>query len=68
MKTVEIFGAPFDLGASVRGTSMGPAALRIAGIADRLTALGHLVVDRGDLTASPVKEFALPAGLGTHHS
>lgn len=59
MKTIELIGAPFDLGASLRGTSMGPAALRIAGLADRLTALGHPVIDSGDLVATPVNGLHL---------
>jgi arginase len=59
MKTIELIGAPFDLGASLRGTSMGPAALRIAGLADRLTALGHPVIDGGDLAAKPVSDLKL---------
>jgi arginase len=34
---------------------MGPSALRIAGIGERLTAMGRTVVDRGDL-AAPIPE------------
>lgn len=59
MKIIELIGAPFDLGASLRGTSMGPAALRVAGLADRLTALGHPVIDSGDLVAKPVSDLML---------
>ena len=59
MKTIELIGAPFDLGASVRGASMGPAALRVAGLAGRLTALGHPVIDSGDLVARPVTALHL---------
>lgn len=44
-----LFGAPLDAGASRRGAVMGPTALRIAGLVDELAALGHTVVDRGDL-------------------
>lgn len=53
MKPIELFGAPVDLGAGVQGCSMGPCALRLAGVLDRLTALGHTVVDRADLTSTP---------------
>ena len=55
MRTVHIIGVPLDLGAGRRGVDMGPSALRIAGLNDRLTALGHRVVDRGNLP-SPVPE------------
>jgi arginase len=34
---------------------MGPSAVRIAGIAERLTALGHRVLDRGDIV-TPIPE------------
>ena len=47
---IDLIGVPFDLGASVRGTSMGAQALRIAGIGERLASLGHHVHDTGDVT------------------
>lgn len=50
-KIVELIGAPLDLGASMRGCAMGPCALRVAGLSDRLADLGHRVIDQGDLTA-----------------
>ena len=34
--TIRIIGVPMDLGASRRGTDMGPSALRIAGLGARL--------------------------------
>lgn len=46
---VSIFGAPTDIGAGLRGASMGPEALRVAGLAQALTARGVDVVDRGNL-------------------
>ncbi len=54
-RTVHIIGVPLDLGGARRGVDMGPSALRIAGIDERLGALGCTVVDRGDLTA-PIPE------------
>ncbi len=54
-KIVELIGAPLDLGASMRGCAMGPCALRVAGLADRLTDLGHRVIDNGDLTVAPAQ-------------
>lgn len=48
-KIVNIIGFPMDLGADRRGVDMGPSALRIAGIDEKLTALGYKVVDEGDI-------------------
>jgi arginase len=48
---VGIVGAQLDLGAARRGVDMGPSAIRYAGLADRLTALGFEVSDRGNVTA-----------------
>ena len=48
-RPVHIIGVPLDLGQGRRGVDMGPSALRIAGIDQRIAALGRQVVDRGDL-------------------
>lgn len=48
-RTVTIIGFPMDLGAGRRGVDMGPSALRIADIGDKLTQLGYTVVDEGDV-------------------
>ncbi len=50
--TIRIVGVPMDLGAGRRGVDMGPSALRIAGLAERLREIGHTVYDDGDI---PVK-------------
>ena len=47
--TVALIGVPTDIGAGDRGASMGPEALRVAGIADALSARGLRVLDRGNL-------------------
>ena len=47
---IEMIGLPLDLGANRRGVDMGTSAIRIAGIADALTRIGHNVIDAGDLT------------------
>ena len=44
-----MIGVPLDFGASRRGVEMGPAALRIAQMAESLRALGHTVTDIGDV-------------------
>lgn len=54
-RDIRIIGVPIDLGQSKRGVDMGPAALRYAGLADKLAALGHRVVDGGNVEV-PVRE------------
>ena len=41
MSKVLIVGVPLDLGGNRRGVDMGPSALRITGLAERIRALGH---------------------------
>jgi len=55
MKSVHIIGVPLDLGGGRRGVDMGPSAFRIAGLGERVAALGYTVVDKGDLPA-PIRE------------
>ncbi len=50
---IRLIGAPTDIGAGSRGASMGPEALRVAGLADALTARGLHVVDDGNLSGPP---------------
>jgi len=47
---IDLIGFPMDLGADRRGVDMGPSALRIACLHDRLQQLGYTVTDLGDLT------------------
>jgi arginase len=46
---ISLIGAPTDIGAGARGASMGPEALRVAGILPTLESHGLTVVDRGNL-------------------
>jgi arginase len=55
MRQVHIIGVPLDLGGNRRGVDMGPSAFRIAGLGERIGALGHSVLDKGDLPA-PIPE------------
>jgi arginase len=59
MPSVHLIGVPLDLGGGRRGVDMGPSAFRIAGLSERLTALGLTVADRGDL-AAPIRETREP--------
>jgi arginase len=54
---VHLLGVPMDLGSGRRGVDMGPSAIRIAGIADRLRELGHRVVDDGDVAIKNMEEL-----------
>ena len=49
---IALLGVPIEIGASQRGTLMGPAALRTAGIGRVLEQLGFGVEDHGDLAIS----------------
>lgn len=48
---VALVTVSMDLGAGRRGVDMGPSAIRIAGLRDRLEALGYRVVEAGTVTA-----------------
>ena len=50
---VSLIGAPTDIGASVRGASMGPEALRVAQITPALERHGLEVIDHGNLNGPP---------------
>jgi arginase len=63
--TAALIGAPTDVGASERGASMGPEALRVAGLASRLQEYGLKVVDRGNL-AGPGNPVQPPANGYRH--
>jgi arginase len=54
---VHVLGVPMDLGSGRRGVDMGPSAIRIAGLAERLRELGHTVVDEGDLDIKNIEEL-----------
>ena len=61
--SIDLIGAPTDIGAGSRGASMGPEALRVAGIRAVLQARGLEVADLGNLTGpanpwlAPVKGY-----------
>jgi arginase len=62
-RPAHIIGVSLDLGGNRRGVDMGPSAFRIAGLGERLAALGIPVVDAGDLVAPipEVKTFGDPS-------
>ncbi|THG81566.1 arginase [Pseudomonas sp. A-1] len=64
-KTVSLVGAPTDVGAGARGASMGPEALRVAGLESALRERGFHVLDRGNLSG-PANPW-LPPRQGYRH-
>ena len=64
-RTLSLIGAPTDIGAGARGASMGPEALRVAGLRAALERHGLEVADRGNL-AGPANPW-LPPVDGYRH-
>ena len=62
---VSLIGAPTDIGAGSRGSSMGPEALRVADIGAVLMSHGLEVIDRGNLSG-PANPW-LPPTDGYRH-
>lgn len=62
---VSLIGVPTDVGAGVRGASMGPEALRVAGLGRAIAAFGAEVRDCGNLAGPSNPE--LPAVNGFRH-
>ncbi len=56
-RQIAVLGAPIEIGASQRGTLMGPAALRTAGLLTLLEDLGFAVKDHGDHSDAAVAEL-----------
>ena len=63
---IRLIGVPLDLGSGRRGVDMGPSALRIAGIRDRLERLGYRVTDTGDIPV-PIPESSDPGDPKAHY-
>jgi len=57
---IAVIGAPMDLGAGRRGVDMGPSALRVAGLYQKLTELGYQVEDLGNVVVDQPE--SLPGG------
>ncbi len=57
---ISIIGVAIDLGAATPGVSLGPSAIRYAGVRERLEKIGYQVEDKGDIQAikpaSPLME------------
>ena len=55
-----MIGAPLDLGAGRRGVDMGPSALRLAGLDQKLEHLGYQVEDLGNVAVA--QQESTPSG------
>lgn len=55
MTQTTLIGAPIDAGQRRAGCVMGPAAYRVAGIAQAIAELGHGVADWGDMVLPPLQ-------------
>jgi arginase len=64
-RTACLIGAPTDVGASDRGASMGPEAMRVARLQEALASRGLNVIDRGNL-AGPANPCQPPTGGYRH--
>ncbi|MBP6625940.1 MAG: arginase [Arenimonas sp.] len=64
-QTVALIGAPTDIGAGHRGASMGPEALRVAGLAEALRDRGLDVLDTGNLVG-PLNPWQPPTNGYRH--
>ena len=62
---ITLIGAPTDIGAGARGASMGPEALRVAGLIEALRGQGAEVRDAGNL-AGPPNPWAPPVNGFRH--
>jgi arginase len=63
MADISVLGIPLDLGAGRRGVDMGPSALRLAGLAQSLSKLGHRVQDLGNVQMPVAEAIAVGNGL-----
>ncbi len=67
VRRIALLGAPIDMGASQRGTLMGPAALRTAGLPTLLDMLGFEVTDYGDLSVRGMADLTDPPPEKANH-
>lgn len=58
-KSVSLLGVPLSFGQSMAGVDLGPGAIRVAGLIDRIAKLGYAVEDLGDLPLE--RPHSLPA-------
>jgi arginase len=66
MTAVSIIGVPSDLGANMRGANIGPSAVRIAGLHEKLKMMGCDIEERGDIVV-PLREMLSAEEVSSKH-
>src|SRR5919106_2668963 len=59
-RSLSILGVPLGYGASMAGVDIGPAALRVARLNQRIARLGYSVHDLGDMRLERPQSFPEP--------
>ena len=54
---IHLLEMPLDFGASRHGSDMGPSAIRLAGIKERLESLGHIISNHSDIISVSPQEY-----------
>lgn len=54
---IHLLEMPLDFGASRHGSDMGPSAIRLAGIKERLESLGHTISNHSDIISVSPQEY-----------
>lgn len=54
---VHILEMPLDFGASRHGSDMGPSAIRLAGIKEKLESIGHSSIEHSDIFSIKAQEY-----------
>ena len=57
---VHILEMPLDFGASRHGSDMGPSAIRLAGIKEKLESLGHKTFEHANIFRASTQEYEEP--------
>lgn len=55
---VHILEMPLDFGASRHGSDMGPSAIRLAGIKEKLESIGHTTIEHNSIFNASTKEYS----------
>lgn len=66
MAHFNIIGVPMDLGQRRRGVDMGPSVIRYAGLHSQLKALGHTLIDSGNLNVPLPENVAIDDERARH--
>lgn len=55
---IHILEMPLDFGASRHGSDMGPSAIRLAGIKEKLESIGHTPIEHNSIFSVTTKEYS----------